>query len=566
MRPGLQRSKQVTAAFGLVETLIVVSIIGILAALVLPRINGVHSAIRSTKLQSDVKTINSAIDTYLANGGKLDGITDAQTIINKLKTTRTDADAITFVGYSGSMIEKRLAAKPLSDDQIGSSAPRAVWNPAKNHFELASSGAGVKEFYLDPALAVVDFGKENRQESSLKWNSKDGWVWAYVDGKAPPASGPTVVVTDPTPDTNPPLPPVPVQLTAPSFLPPGGTFPLSSFPLSVTLNNPNPPSTWIMLSTDGGATWNQFTGSVQVDPEDQLQVYADGDPAQWIKSATIGAYYRAPDPQTLDPPLINLSDTAFSDSVTEIQVMIANPNPPGISKIRYAMKGPDDTFPPYSQWLDYSAPILVNSTDYPNGMEIQAYAASLDPVSWNDSGLASESVGATFFEVPLTDDLLLILDASGSMNADFGGISRFEAVVQEAVKAIGSLPSSLKFNIAMFDSGIHWTDGTFELHPATLANKQAMIDQLLQVSPGGGTNYEAGLAFPLMFTPIPKMVVFLSDGRPSSKWDYSDELQALVNLGIPVHTIGIDLNGSALQNLQDISAATGGQSIQVSAP
>jgi len=549
--------------FGLPEILLVVGVIGILAAIVIPMVNRVHDGIRVTKLESDVKTINTAIDVYRANGGNLKGITDSQLIIDKLKTTRTDKDRVTFVGYSGSMIEKRLAARPLPNEQVGSGTHRAVWDAAKSRFEVGTTGNGVKDFYLNSAFAEIDYSTEERDDSALAWNSGDGWIWEYSDAAPLPPSGPDEFPTGTVPDTT---PPVPVQLSAPTFLPPGGTYSVADFPLSVSISHPNPPATWVMVSPDGGNTWSQYSGSITVSAGDELRAYAAGNPAEWIKSTTAVATYRNPAASSLDTPTINLSHSEFTNSATQIQVTIGNSNPAGASVIHYAIKSPSGSYPPLASWNIYVGSFSATSADYPDGFHVKAYAKSLDTVSWTDSGYAEEAAGVSFIGIPITGNTLIILDASSSMGSNFGGISRFEMVIQETISAIMSLPANLKFNVAMFDGGIHWTDGTFKLHNATPPKKQAMIDQILQINHGSGTNYEAGLNFPPMFSPVPEMIIFLSDGEPSSSYNYSSELQALVDLGIPVHTVGVDLDSSALQNLEEIANATGGSVTEVQAP
>jgi hypothetical protein len=186
------------------------------------------------------------------------------------------------------------------------------------------------------------------------------------------------------------------------------------------------------------------------------------------------------------------------------------------------------------------------------------YARSLDTSRWKDSGSAEAKTEATFFGIPLKEAVLFVVDASGSMNNGFGGITRFQAVIKELIGAIDSLEPNQAFNVALFDGGIHWTDGSWTLQEGTQENIDSMIAVLKTMNTDRGTNYEAALNLPMMYTPRPAQVIFLSDGAPTGGYDYSDEVQALANNGIRVDCVGIALDSSTLSNLEAIAGATGG--------
>ena len=552
-------------AFSLVEALLVVAIVGIVAAIAVPGFSGLHRGTRAAKLTTDLKTINAAIDFYEANGGSLEGITDPQAILDKLKTVRESKDAEMFVGFTGSVVDQRLTAVMMGAGEADSDAPRAVWNAAENQFDIGQSGAGVKEFVLDAQLLSQDFGEESRADSPLNYNDDKGWIWRYEDRAPPPPAGPTeVAVSDPGSD---PLPPAATlaRLQAPVFNPSGGVSPFSDFPKPVTLLNPNDPSTWIEVSIDGGP-FQEYTAAIQVSPGTVVRAFATGDPALWIPSPLITQTYQSTPPQILEPPVIQLSDPAFSTSTTAITVTLNNPNPPGSSELYYALKTPGDAYPPESSWTLYSGPLSVTDSSYPNGFHIKTYARSIDTDQWKDSEFAEAKTQATFFGIPLMDEVLFVVDASGSMDTDFGGMTRFQAVIQELISAIDSLGPDKSFNVAMFDGGVHWTDGSWSLLEGTAENSHNMIATLQTIEGGSGTNYEAGLSLPMMYNPKPVQVIFLSDGRPNSSYDYSQELNTLVGNGIRVDTVGIDLDSGALANLEEISNATGGTVVDVKAP
>lgn len=699
-------------AFSLIEVLVVVAVIGVIAAAAMFGVSRSSEGARVTKLESDVSTINQAIDIYIASGGSFGDLSDPQTILNKLKTVRSQGDQ--HAGLRNSMVDKRLAARSLSDSEAAGSQKRAAWNGAKKKFVVTTSGAGVKEFFLDQSMANVDFGSETRAGVGVDLDtSQRSWIWAYEDstGAAPP--GPTLIpVTgdsgddgsdagddagtdagddggDSGDDSSGPSP-----LSPPTIRPGGGAFHYTEFDLTVLISNSNPGlSTWIMYSVDGAA-FAKYTTPLSVSPDSTVSAYVTGDPVLWTNSSTVSetysredyqldppgivtsvdqfdadnteitvsltnsnpaeissleywltgqspdaaTAYNAPfilnrgdypdgvtvyaravgtepfaldssvvnkqltnsDPEQLQTPIITLSASAFDPDTTTIDVSIANPNPAGSSEIRLAMKTPSGTYAPVNSWSIYPGTFTVDVATFPNGFGVRAYAKSLDTSAWLDSGF-DEEITTSFFDVPITGDVLFVLDASSSMNSSFDGQSRFEAVIDEVVRVIPTLPNFVKFNVAMFDGGVHWvgtdanlaaadnsdldalfasllpSDGNhcaqagghnpdalpgYDLRPANNPNKQAMVDALLEVDNDSGTNYEVGLSYPLQFDPVPTQVIFLTDGSPNGGdapyGDWVDEAQAVADAGIRVDCVGMELDDDELANLEWLANLTGG--------
>ena len=246
------------AGYSLTEVLIAIAVIGIFAAIAMPSISGNRSSAETVKLQSDVKTINQAIQVYLANGGNLDGVTDPQAILNKLKTTRTVESAAKFAGLSDSMIDQRLAANMVNSGE----ANRAVWQADKLKFTIASVGMGVREFYLNEQLATVEISSEERQGSAVDYNVDNGWIWAYSETAPTAAPGPTQIpVANPGPPSRPPLPPV---------VSPPVTLPLIAVADAFTIPEDTSLSGLSVLANDVGSNLSIFSftspaqGSLQV--------------------------------------------------------------------------------------------------------------------------------------------------------------------------------------------------------------------------------------------------------------------------------------------------------------
>lgn len=647
-------------AFSLLEALVTVAILGVVSTIALIGARDVSDGSRVTKLESDVATVNHAIKMYIASGGTMSDVTAPQEILDKLKTERADANAGTFAGFTGTMIDKRLCAEPLDDADVAGDSKRAIWEAGKNRFKIVSAGSGaVSRFFLDEGLALVDYGEEERGASSLDLNSEDGWIWAYTDSQGATPPGPSLIPISGGGSTGGSAgsdPGGPQQLLVPTFSQGGGAFHYSEFPLSLRISNPNSAlSSWTMVST--GGAFSQYSGPISVTPDMVVSAYTTGDSALWTSSSTVIETYTresyelqpptiAASPSTqfdsatseitislsdpnpaglakivywlststtpvdytapfvlnaadhpdgvtvhgraigldtfvvdsaqaqlpiinaertkLDPPTIALSDTTFDEETSIIMVTLTNPNPSDSSQIYYALKDPAAGYPPVASYSPYSGTFSVTSDQYPDGFHIQTYAKSLDTLNYTDSDFAEAVTTAEFFDVALTGDVLFILDASGSMTRSHGAMKRFNVVIQETINAINGLSETQKFSVVLFNSGIRWTDGSGTLKLATANNKEKMIEDLLEQSASGGTNYGTALAEAFQFDVYPTQVLFLSDGLPNYN-NYRDEVATLASLGIPVDTVGIGSLDSQAP-LQEIADLTGGTFTFIAAP
>ncbi|HWB03503.1 MAG TPA: choice-of-anchor A family protein [Verrucomicrobiales bacterium] len=300
-RPSLRKR-----AFSLFETLFVVAALSCLTAVSLTVVRQVISPTADTKLRADVRQINRAIATYRAHGGNLSGVTTPEAVVEKLKTVVTDEgdkDKET-VGLKGSMIDPRVQVVRANEEpRKGKEGAR--YDAKKQQFEVSEeTGADVVESFTfgEPPAEVA---KEDR--NVMLPGSKDGgWIWDYREsrrsrGRLKTGSTADVAGTEFAGETTQATALVPVlnpSLSAPA---------LASYPLSVTITNPNPANTTQLYYSLNGAAYQAYTGAVSTPPGTTIRAIAVSlDPDRLLDSATTQQAY-APTPVTL-----SMTDTAPS--------------------------------------------------------------------------------------------------------------------------------------------------------------------------------------------------------------------------------------------------------------
>ncbi|MCB1095492.1 MAG: choice-of-anchor K domain-containing protein [Verrucomicrobiae bacterium] len=286
--------KHTTSGFSMIELTVAIVVIAIVASIGINALTSLKDGTRLTKLEKDIKTLNSAVNVYRASGGSLTGVVMPQDVINKMKTAASDATAGTVVALRGSFVDARIRAVMAED--ADSDLMRAVWNASTQKFELSSTGVGVKEFSLDaPLVATV---KEDRN-TAVAYGTEDKWVWDYTDVVATRTGPNTEIVT-----TN-VLPDVPtsaggtsvIALPVPEFSIPSGSYPAASFPMLVQLTVPSTYSGagQIFYQVNGGS-WNVYHGGLQlpISPSTTVSAYfASNDPDYYRDSAQNGETYLA---------------------------------------------------------------------------------------------------------------------------------------------------------------------------------------------------------------------------------------------------------------------------------
>jgi type II secretory pathway pseudopilin PulG len=239
--------------FSLVEVLAVVGAIAATTGIGVVAVQHSREASEESKLQTDVGRLNNAVQTYLMNGGTIPADADAAGVLARLKTKATAATAKTVVGLTGPFIDERIAGV---DSGSGAGPVRATWNATTKRFELTTSGTGYTSFHLSGAVGTSP-ATETRS-TGQKFASRDSWVWDYESEEtvavvAKPAEVMTALPDDV--DHTPQGQPGPRRLLQPEFSMPSGLYPYASFPMGLTLNNPNPQGSSALFYSLNNGPW-----------------------------------------------------------------------------------------------------------------------------------------------------------------------------------------------------------------------------------------------------------------------------------------------------------------------
>lgn len=557
------------SAFSLVEVLLALSVAAILAFLAVITVARLVNSTQEQKLTSDADTLNRAVMAYIASGGDMSGLKTADDVLAAMK--RQSSSAGRTPGISGTVVDPRVSFVYESAGKGGVSGPKLYWNENIQRFEVSKDRQ-------DPGIVSVSLdggepspGGDAAERSNPLLYAKDGnWIWDYADAPVPEGKGPNEINVNPVPDTKvPPPPPGPPRtgtrpLDPPSFSTPGGDYPRADFPLSLRLTDPNPAGAGqVFYSIDYG-NWKPYTAAFSVHPGTVVAAQVVSLKEDYTSSARVEQTYR-PVREALLAPSIQLSAKEFTDTLDTIGIRLSDPNPAGTSDLYFAFSEPGAAPGARSQWQLYKGDLVALSSVFPSGFTIHAYARARDAAAYLDSPSAQGDAGANFtFEDPGDGNVLYVIDASGSMKANVGSSTRFRLVQDALIDAIGRLRPGTRFNVVTFAGNIVWSNGNWDLAPATDEAKTEMIRQVNQFKTSSGTNYEAALSVPLKFKTKPEKVYFLTDGEPTGGTNYMDDVAALATAGIVVNTIGVDLKESSESRLETIASLTGGVATMVS--
>lgn len=275
----------ISRAFTLIEVLLVVAVLSIIAGVGVTVISNTREATRVSKLNSDVATINAAIAVYQSSGGSLGSLSNAQAILDKLKTTASAPSAQEIAGFRGSVVDSRLTARMQTSEEAASGNERAVWDASAQRFVVTTSGAGgVREFLLDDSAGIQDYGTEVRETANAR-GTNNAWVWDYQDVAAVSPTGPQAPGTGTAGASEAPTSPTAQTLSAPNYSLPEGSYALSNYDLAITLSDPNPPGVAQVWYNNGGGFVRYNGAPIVVAPGESIRAVARTiDPDRWSNS------------------------------------------------------------------------------------------------------------------------------------------------------------------------------------------------------------------------------------------------------------------------------------------
>ncbi len=338
-------------AFSYLEAVAVLAVLGIIAAVAIPFMKSSVESTRHSKLENHLASANASIKVYLANGGSLDGITDPQAVLDKLKSV--NAAEANHAGLGGSLLDKRLTIVYQSAAEAATSQWRAHWSPSDLRFTMAKSGAiGIKEFTFNEELAQTDYGTETRTQSNIALNSNNGWIWNYNDTSATTPPSPTAI-------------PLPGSSSGSSG---GGSSGSPGGGSGSGGGSGGDDSDDGGGDDDGGSGGDDSAdgggGGGGDDSDDGGSDDSSADPDD-----SDDGYDSDPVFVDLNSPGISTSASAFHFEPTpEVTVTITNPNSSTVSTFSYRVN--DGT------WEAYSDPFVLNARSHLSGADIEAKAVA----------------------------------------------------------------------------------------------------------------------------------------------------------------------------------------------
>lgn len=317
------RSKR---GISLIETLIVVSGLGLFASLGVAVYSNTSKSAMKAKTLSDIETINRAVTFHVANFGEMPASWDAEDVIRALKSSVSDESARTHVGLTQSSIDLRLTPVWVSPDSEGKEGPRIVWDSDLLTFlyEDEATGPGILRFELsDQDESEI---LEDLEAQGLYVYAKDGgWIWDFENEAKNQAFTPTAITTTPIEVALPPeAQPISAELSSPVFSIQGGVFELSEFPLNLTIGNPNDSGSIVLQRNDNPVSY--LGQSITLLPHEEIFAYVEANTNGSTSSGRIRYFYDV-NPLKLEVssnPISSVNYYQLMDSEINVSLEIVN--------------------------------------------------------------------------------------------------------------------------------------------------------------------------------------------------------------------------------------------------
>lgn len=289
--------------YTIVEIMAAIGTVALMSSLCVGIATRVVETSQEIKLERDVRTLNSAVSSYLAGGGSLADADTPQDVLDRLKREARSGEEFDHHDREIMFVRKSFADSRLTAPIVSAKAGRkvAVWDASANMFRIKEGEEGVRLFEVSDELAQAVKVLE-RRHVTFRQSKRDGWVWDYRTASASPPeeAGPEPPDfphenTPGTPGASDPWAP-PKMLQPPRFSLPPGKHALTFFPAALTVINDNPQdlSQTYLASSDNGWQPMKNEQALFIDPGANFSAYAAArNRVEWIDSPTVTAAYTA---------------------------------------------------------------------------------------------------------------------------------------------------------------------------------------------------------------------------------------------------------------------------------
>jgi len=361
-------------AFSLVEILVVIGIVGTLAAIGIPMVSGIPEATKKRKLEQDVAMVNNAIDAYIAAGGSPESL-NADNVLSVLKGRVYGGVAAEMMGPQGPFISADIAT---ASSDLGWSATFSA-DPRPRYIVVTGNGGVV--FVRGAATGGSDSGAPQ---------SAPTWLWSHADtaptGTAETIYAPgTIESSGPLFGTTPSAPAT--RLSSPLINAPL-VFDLGTNPV-ISIANPNSSeSSRLVYSVPGGSGLANYEDAFSLTSPGIIEARAISlDPSRYLNSssAQLEVFARAR-LEVIAPSSIKYADLG----TTNITVISSAEGTPYVFAINYEFdKAPDE-----NTVNVYNGPIPLVAGLWSNSPNI-TFQAIAKPVTANKSLTNSEVATAS---------------------------------------------------------------------------------------------------------------------------------------------------------------------------
>ncbi len=385
------------AGFSLVEVMITVLVIAVLGGVALTSFGTTRESTGQITMQGDASMMNKAIQAYIAGGGSLDGVTNPNDVLAKLKTKPLATQAATIAGASGPFVDLRLELHPATSVN----AVSLLYVPERTAFVMVNGSSGMVTG-VNEELARQTIATEERHVS-LALATEDKWVWDYADAATPdrPAAYRPLDKRSSPLGTSTPSAYSIVPLSPPQFSIPGSQLGPLDFPKTLTITHSNPASAGELFVRVNGGEWSRYANAITlpIGEAARIESYTDTLCPDDFSASNMASVAFTFKPGQLTAPTIAPASGQFKWGEFPTTLTLNNTNTAGVSTMQYKIGTSD--------WIAYTNPVPI-SMDL--SVPVEARSIPVDSRLW----LNSSSASALYEFVPQKLKTPVIAKASGS--------------------------------------------------------------------------------------------------------------------------------------------------------